>query len=161
MFRRKTDRYSHSMIRATLLLVTLVMLAVGCGDDGKQDFGQDVTDAGLDSTPDAPPRQVIEATRALDSLQSVEGIMSGGGDPGDKALILLSAPAPKIGWNIHTHPNGTLVEAVTQFDKMEVAYVFDPPEQADWFLLVRNDNNIAMEIQIRIELHGNLQWEWE
>lgn len=154
------------MIRTAPLVVSIVMLGVmfgaGCGDDGNTGYGMDLLDAMVgDAPPDAAPREVIEETRALDSLESVEGIMTGGGDPADKALIKLSAPAPKIGWNIHTHPNGMTIDAVTQYDRMTVAYLFDPPEQADWFLLVRNDDNIAMEISIRVELHGNLQWEWE
>jgi hypothetical protein len=151
------------MIRAAALLVSMAMLAVGCGDDDPKGFGMDVPDAqaGVDATPDAPARQVIEETRGLEPGESAEGIMSGGGSDADRALILLSAAEPHIGWNIHTHPNGTTVEAVTQYDKKEVAYIFDPPEEADWFLLVRNDNGIAMNITIRIELHGDLQWEWE
>ena len=61
------------MIRAGLVLV---LLLAACGDDGMVVIDADPT---VDVAPDAPPREVVMETRALDPGMFIEGIagMSG------------------------------------------------------------------------------------
>jgi hypothetical protein len=145
-----------------VLAVALLGFSVGaCGDDGgsRIDAGGDVVDAapGVDVIPDAPPRETIMQTVAMEVDDTIEvGTMTGG--PQDHAVIYLTAPTPTLSFNIHSHPNGGTVEAVSELSKQNVEYIFVPPDQATWFLLLRNDGGTAMNVELKVELHDNMQW---
>jgi hypothetical protein len=128
------------------------MLAACGGDPGDADPTVDA------SPPDAMPREVITATRSLQPLELVEGTMTGG--PGDVAVIELSAPTADFGWNIHGHANGGTQVVIGQHDQMMVRYTFAPTSMADWYLLVRNEAEVNLEVQVRVELYGDLAWAW-
>ncbi|MGE3768359.1 MAG: hypothetical protein AB7L94_39280 [Kofleriaceae bacterium] len=142
------------MIRPVLGLVALL---AACGDDG----GAGVVDADptVDVAPDAPPREVVMETRALQPGEIVEGIMTSG--PGDAARILLHGQFPNVSFNIHGHAGGGTQVVYEEFDKMDVDYLFKPTSQAKWYLLVRNDGQIAQEVEVKVEIYGEMMWEWE
>lgn len=145
------------MIRAVLALAILA----ACGDDGetpKQPDASVLVDADP-QMPDATPREVITSRQTLMPLELVEGKMTGG--PADHAGIHLSAPVAKIGWNIHGHENGGTQVVHEEFDKMEVNFIFVPSSQTDWWLLVRNEGQVAMDVEVRVELYGAMTWVWE
>jgi hypothetical protein len=143
------------MIRIGLVLVLLSVTA--CGDDG----GTGVVDAdpNVDVAPDAPPREVVMETRPLQPGEFIEGIMTSG--PGDAAHILLHGQFPTVSFNIHGHANGNTQVVYEEFDKQDVDYLFKPPSQSKWYLLVRNDGNVAMEVEVKVEIYGEMIWEWE
>jgi hypothetical protein len=76
-------------------------------------------------------------------------------------VIELSAPVAALGWNIHGHANGGTQVIYEEFDKMTVRYVFVPPAAADWYLLVRNEGQLNIDVDIRVELYGDITWEWQ
>lgn len=140
------------MIRSTVLLVLLATTA--CGDDGNAPL----VDADP-TVPDAAPREVIMETKPLQPGELFEGIMTSG--PGDAAHIVLHGPFAAVSFNIHGHANGGTQVAYEEFEKMDIDYVFRPTSQAKWYLLVRNDGTIAMDVDVRVEIHGEMTWEWE
>lgn len=131
-----------------LLLAVLALAA--CGDDGAV-----LPDA---SAPDAMPREVVTATKALQVGELVEGTMTGG--TGDTAVITLSAPFPEMGWNIHGHASGGTQIIYEEHDKMNVTYTFSPSDAAEWYLLVRNEGQVNMEVMVKVELYGEMAWAW-
>ncbi len=133
----------------TRLALALLMFAA-CGDDGAI-----LPDA---SAPDATVREVITATRALQVGELIEGTMTGG--TGDIAVITLTAPVAEIGWNIHGHANGGTQVIYQEHDKMNVTYTFSPPATAEWYLLVRNEGQVNMEVMVKVELSGEMAWAW-
>lgn len=139
------------MRRAALLALALSFAA--CSDDG----GSGPVDASL---VDAVPREVVMTSRLFDVGEVVEGIMTGG--PNDHAVITLSAPTPDMDWNIHAHPNGgtTVIDEAFKQTSLD-AYVFTPPEQEQWYLLIRNSGLTDLTIDIKIELFGEMTWEWQ
>jgi len=141
------------MHRSLLCLVTTACLVGACGDDGGPATPVDA------QVPDAMPREVITSTQPLGPGMLVEGIMTG--DPDDLAVIDLSAPVAALGWNIHGHANGSTQVIYEEFDKMTVRYVFVPPGAADWYLLVRNEGQLNIDVDIRVELYGDMTWEWQ
>jgi len=141
---------------ARILLILSLLSFGACGDDtGGGGPDANTIDA---ATPDAMPRQVIEATRPLEVGALVEGTMTGG--MGDVAVITLSAPTADIGWNIHGHANGGTQIIYEEHDKMTVAYTFAPATHAEWYLLVRNEGTANMEVMVKVELFGNMVWTW-
>lgn len=98
-------------------------------------------------------------TRALQPGEIVEGIMTSG--PGDAARILLHGQFPNVSFNIHGHAGGGTQVVYEEFDKMDVDYLFKPTSQAKWYLLVRNDGQIAQEVEVKVEIYGEMMWEWE
>jgi len=143
------------MIRTVSLLVLLGMAA--CGDDGGT--GAVDADTTIDVGPDAAPREVVMETRPLQPGEIIEGIMTSG--PGDAARIVLHGQFPTVSFNIHGHANGGTQIAHEEFNQMDVSYVFEPTSQAKWYLLVRNDGTVAMDVEVRVEIHGDMTWEWE
>lgn len=133
----------------TRLALALVMFAA-CGDDATI-----LPDA---SAPDAMARETITATKALQVGELVEGTMTGG--TGDIAVITLSAPFPEMGWNIHGHANGGTQIIYEEHDKMNVTYTFSPSAVAEWYLLVRNEGQVNMEVMVKVELYGEMAWAW-
>lgn len=147
-------------MRTGAVVFALLALAA-CGDDGgkQPDAGGNVIDAapGEDVIPDAPPRQVITKTIAMEVDDTIEvGTMTGG--PNDHSVIHMTAPTPTLSFNIHSHPNGETIEAVSELNKQQVDYIFVPPNQATWFLLLRNDGGTAMNVELSVDLHDNMQW---
>ncbi len=150
------------MIRA---VIASGLLLAACGDDG----GSGNTDGGshpvvdadptVDALPDAMPREVVHEMKPLQPGELVEGILTGG--PTDKALILLAAPTSKLSWNIHSHPNNQTIIAYEQYNVMTVSYVFVPKTQTDWYFLIRNDDSVAMNVDVTVQLHGAATWRWE
>lgn len=98
------------------------------------------------------------STRPLRILELVEGAMTGG--EGDSALITLSATIAKIGWNIHGHANGGTQIIYEEHDAMVVAYTFSPSDRAEWYLLVRNEGQVNMDVMVKVELYGTMAWAW-
>jgi hypothetical protein len=109
--------------------------------------------------PDAAPREVIMETKPLQPGELFEGIMTSG--PGDAARIVLHGQFPSVSFNIHGHAGGGTQVVYEEFDKMDVEYIFRPSSEAPWFLLVRNDGNVAMNVDVRVEIHGEMTWEWQ
>lgn len=131
----------------------LVVLAA-CGGGG--DSAPDAAPVG----PDAAPRQIVMENVPLAVNEISEAILAGG--KGDVARIVMMAPNPSLDWNIHAHPNGSTVVVDEQFQVMNVDYVFQPKDQADWYLLVRNRGLTDMTVTLKIELYGNLTWSgWQ
>jgi hypothetical protein len=136
-------------------------LLAACGGDGG---GTPVADAPppIDSDPNAPdamPREIIMETQSLMPGELVEGIMTGG--PTDSAHIQLMAPTPTIGWNIHGHEGGGTQVAHEEFDVMTASYPFTPTSQSDWYLLVRNDGGVSMDVVVKVQLFGTMTWRWQ
>lgn len=142
-------------MRVRLVLAMLTIAA--CGDDG----GTGVVDADptVDVAPDAPPREIVMETRGLQPGEIIEGIMTSG--PGDAAHILLHGQFPTVSFNIHGHASGSTQVVYEEFDKMDVDYLFKPTAQAKWYLLVRNDGQVAQNVDVKVEIYGDMQWEWE
>ena len=137
-------------------LAFAVMLASCGGDDQPVTVDARLVDA---LPPDAPPREVIMSTQGLPAGELVEGIMTA--SEADLAVIRLSAPVAQIGWNIHGHANGMTQIVHEEHDTGAVEFVFVPPAQADWYLLVRNESQINMDVQIRVEMYGAMTWRWQ
>jgi len=143
-------------MRSAAILLALAL--VGCGDDAPGAPDAYVPDADP-SVPDAAPREVITATQPLVPGELVEGIMTGG--PDDHAVIHLSAPVMEMDWNIHGHADGETQVVHEELNVLEADYVFTPSAEADWWLLVRNSGPAAMDVEIRVELHGDMTWSWQ
>ncbi len=147
-------------------LFALAIGLQGCGDDSSS--AADAMPPSPDADPLAPdaarpdaaiPREVIMETQPLVPGELAEGIMTGGAD--DFAIIHLEAPAAELDWNIHGHAGGGTQTVYEELNKMVVDYTFTPEAQADWYLLLRNSGPTAMDIQVRVELHHDMQWEWQ
>lgn len=82
------------------------------------------------------------------------------GGAGDIAVITLSAPTATMGWNIHGHANGSTQVIFEEHTKMDVTYTFSPSTMAEWYLLVRNEGQVTMEVTVKVELFGGMAWAW-
>jgi hypothetical protein len=133
-------------------LVSLLVLGA-CGDDGSSLM----PDA---APPDAMPRETIMSARPLQVGEIVEGTMTGGMAAGDIAVITLMAPTANLGWNIHGHANGGTQVVFEEHMKTDVSYTFAPTTQAEWYLLVRNEGQVNMEVNVKVELYGAMAWAW-
>lgn len=130
----------------------LIALAA-CGSSGAS--------AGVDAAVpvDAgPPRQMVMDTQNLQPGELVEGIMTGGHV--DAAMIHLAAPM-QLDWNIHSHATGHAITLYEEFGKTSVDYMFVPPNDGDWYLLIRNSGNVTADIQVGVGLYGAMQWRWQ
>ena len=141
--------------------VALAMLLAACGggDGGEQKIDAPPPIDADPTAPDAMPREVIMETQSLQPGELVEGIMTGG--PSDHSYILLMAPTATIGWNIHGHEGGGTQVAHEEFDVMTAGYEFTPTSQSDWYLLVRNDGGVTMDVMVKVQLFGDMTWEWQ
>ncbi|HVK82470.1 MAG TPA: hypothetical protein VM513_00115 [Kofleriaceae bacterium] len=153
------------MKRAGLIALALA----ACGDDGSGQPDAPVcipTPSQPCTSPDgavidAPtPRETIMVAQPLVVGEIVEGIMTGG--PGDYAVINLHAPTPDMDWNIHGHANND-TQIVDQAFKVTdlVDYVFLPPAEAKWYLLVRNSGATDLTVDLKVDLFGEMTWEWQ
>jgi hypothetical protein len=128
----------------------LLLLVAACGD-------------GPSAAPDAdltvPPREIIEDTVALVPGELVEAVFHG--TPDDFAIIQLSVPSSELDWNIHGHAGGDVQTIYEEYDVMTVDYRFTPSAEADWWLLLRNSGPIAFDVELRVELHGEMTWAWQ
>lgn len=106
----------------------------------------------------APPRETIREIQNLQPGELVEGIMTGG--HADGAMIHLVAPM-ELDWNIHSHASGSAVTLREEFDKASVDYMFVPPGDGDWYLLIRNSGNVTADIQVQVGLYGAMAWRWQ
>ncbi len=143
------------MTCARCILVVALSAVAACGDDGASAPDAAQIDA---QPPDAMPREVITSTQPLVPGELVEGIMTG--DAQDVAVITLSAPG-NLGWNLHGHANNATQVVYEERGVTTVHYVFVPPAQADWYLLVRNESTLNLDVPIRVELYGDLTWRWQ
>ena len=128
----------------------LALALAACGGDGEK--------APVDAPagPDAAPRQIVMENVPLVINEIAEAILVGG--KGDVARIKMTAPTPSLDWNIHAHPNGQTIVVDEEFKVMTVDYVFQPKDQADWYLLLRNKGLTDMTVQLEIELYGDITW---
>lgn len=141
-----------------VLLLAGLLVACG-GDDGPPKYPDAAVSADADLSVDAlPPRELIMEVRTLEPEELVEGIMTGG--PSDLAQIHLMAPM-KLDWNIHSHSTGHAVTVYEEYGKVTVDYPFVPPDNGDWYLLVKNSGNVAADIQIQVGLYGSMTWRWQ
>ena len=136
-------------------LLMLAVLFAACSD---KDAGIPDANAMDAAMPDAMPREVINAVKPLQVGELVEGAMTGG--MGDLAVITLSAPIAKMGWNIHGHANGGTQIIFEEHDKAAVTYTFAPATHAEWYLLVRNEGTANMDVTVKVELFGGMTWAW-
>jgi hypothetical protein len=140
-------------MRAALLVAGLL---AACGDDGG---------GGIDaSTTMLPPgvtlRDTIMEDVPLQVNEIVEAILVGG--PGDAARITMSAGGAPIDWNMHGHANGETQVVTEEFAATNIEYVFVPPAQADWYVLIRNKGQTNISVQLTIELYDDITWSgWQ
>jgi hypothetical protein len=130
-----------------------------CGDDGPPVAPDAYVPDADPSVPDAMPREVITATQPLVPGELVEGIMTGG--PDDHAVIHLMAPVAELDWNIHGHAGGETQVVYEELNVLGADYVFVPSAETDWWLLIRNSGPTNMDVEIRVELHGDMTWAWQ
>ena len=126
----------------------LCVWTVACGDN-----------AGLNvdaNTIDAIPRQTVSAPVMLDPGMLVEGFWMAG--PDDQIGLGLDTSVAALDWDIHAHQNGGTQEVVYGFAQVTIRYDFQPTEQAQWYLLLRNGGTTSLSIDVHMDLFGNAQW---
>jgi len=141
------------------LALVFALACAACGDDGntKADSGVVVP---VDVPGDAMPREVVMENVPLVVNEIVEAVLVGG--PGDYAHITMSAGGAPIDWNLHGHANGSTQVVTEELKVASVDYVFLPPAQADWYLLLRNKGQTDITIQLKIELYNSITWSgWQ
>jgi hypothetical protein len=135
------------------MLAILAAVSVGaCGGGG----GTPVDAIPVDVPADAMPREVIMENVPLVVTEIVEAKLIGG--PGDYARIRLMNPTPTLDWNLHGHADGSTQIVEEELQVMTVDYLFLPPAQAEWYLLLRNRGQTDTTVQLVIELYGNITW---
>ena len=135
----------------------MVLAACGGDADPKLPDAAPAADANL-ALDAAPARETIMELQNLQSGELVEGIMTG--NASDVALIHLAAPM-QLDWNIHSHATGHAVTIYEEFGKTTADYMFAPPNDGDWYLLIRNSGNVTADIQVGVGLYGAMQWRWQ
>jgi hypothetical protein len=144
-----------SLLRVSLFATLTVTLSAACG--GEHDHTHATPDADT-ALPDAAP-MVEEFTVTLEPGQLIEGILAGG--PEDRAVIEATASSPTLDWNIHGHADGSTQTVVEELDVQQVSFEFVPSAQADWYLLLRAGGAEALDVTVRLELHGGMTWTAE
>lgn len=139
------------MTRAAILLAALA----ACGRSGSSAEGGVDAAVPVDA---GPPRQMVMEPQNLQPGELVEGIMTGG--RADAAMIHLVAPM-QLDWNIHSHATGHAITVYEEFGKTTVDYRFVPPNDGDWYLLIRNSGNVTADVQVEVGLYGAMQWRWQ
>lgn len=104
-----------------------------------------------------PPRETVTNTYSLAVGELAEAQMNGG--PADRAIVRISAPAPEVDWNIHSHPNGQTVNVHTEMNVMTAEFDFVPVEETEWFLLVRNSGPTSMDVEVVVDLYGAMTYD--
>jgi hypothetical protein len=105
---------------------------------------------------DAMPAEVLDMTVPLISGQLAEGLWNA--KPGDQILVRLTALTSDLDWNIHAHVNGGTQTVVEEFGTSTTEYLFDPPTDAQWYLLLRNHGTAEMQLVIHLEIFGAANW---
>jgi len=131
-------------------LAALALAACGGGGDAPG------ADAAVDA---APPRETVTEVQPLAAGELVEGIMHGGAT--DHAVIHLASATPTIDWNLHGHNNGGTQMLYEELAKMAVDYRFVPASNGDWYLLIRNGGTVNIDVDVRVELYGEMTWRWQ
>lgn len=140
--------------RALALAIAGVVALAACGDGGAAPVDATSSDG------DATPRETITETVPLAVTEIVEAILHGG--PGDYARIRLTAPGPSLDWNLHGHAGGTAQVVEEELQVSAVDYMFVPAAEADWYLLLRNRGQTDIDVQLIIELYGEMTWSgWQ
>jgi hypothetical protein len=135
--------------------VAAVVALAACGGSGSSAGGGGDAAVPVDA---GPPRQRVMESQNLQPGELVEGIMTGGHI--DTAMIHLVAPM-QLDWNIHSHATGHAITLYEEFGKTAVDYQFVPPNDGDWYLLIRNSGNVTGDIQVDVGLYGAMQWRWQ
>jgi hypothetical protein len=136
-------------------LIVLALLAA-CGDDAPATVDAQMVDVPVGAT----PRETIMEVKPLAVNEIVEAILHGG--PGDYAHITMMAGGSPIDWNLHGHANGETQVVTEQLKAPAVDYVFVPSAEADWFLLIRNKGTTDINVDLKIELFGQITWSgWQ
>ncbi len=140
--------------RTTVLAPAILAVLGGCGGGGAS------TPDAPPTAPDAAPRQVVMETKSLLVGQLIEATMTGG--PTDLATIHFSVATPDLDWNIHIHPGNESINVVEELGQSTVDYVFQPTEQTDYFLIIRNGGTAPIDVDVEIGLYGALGWsDWQ
>ena len=110
------------------------------------------------ATPDASTmlRQTVTDQETLLPGMLIEGSWLAG--PGDQVGLTLSTTVAGMDWDIHGHANNGTQEIVSGFAQMSATYMFEPPQQAQWYLLVRNSASSTLTIDVAMDLYGGAQW---
>jgi hypothetical protein len=141
--------------------LVLVLALAACGDNDGNTGGVDARPP-IDADPTVdvpPPREVFMSTEPLEVGEVIEGKMIGGGaTSGDRAIIHLSAASAGIDWNIHAHPSGGTITVHEELGRMTVTYDFIPAEPAEWFLLLRNGGGVNLDVEVKIDLYGAMNF---
>jgi hypothetical protein len=137
--------------------VLWILLAACSGKDEipKLPDGAVASDANL-GVDAAPPRETQMSTQSLQAGELIEGIMHG--KPGDEVIIHLSAPGPDLDWNLHSHLGGGTQTIYEELHKTTVDYPFLPAAEADWYILLRNSGPTNMDVQVKLDLYGEMTW---
>ncbi|MCP4449034.1 MAG: hypothetical protein GY811_27420 [Myxococcales bacterium] len=157
------QKYHWCSIGSRLPLTTVLALGglLSACDGGSSiadapDADMSIVDAGVaDAT---PPREVITETITLEPGEIVEAVLAGDAD--DSAQIHLEAPVMELDWNIHGHADGATQTIYEELNQTQVDYTFTPPAEADWYLLLRNSGPDDMQVEVEVELYGEMTWEW-
>lgn len=134
----------------------LPLLLAACGDDGG---------GGTDASTSQLPAGVVLRDTVMEDVplqvnEIVEAILVGG--PGDAARVTMSASGAPIDWNMHGHANGETMVITEEFAATNIEYVFVPPAQADWYVLIRNKGQTNISVQLKIELYDDITWSgWQ
>jgi hypothetical protein len=119
-------------------------------------------DAAIDADPAidaAPARETITEVQPLAAGELVEGILHGGAS--DHAVIHLAGPTPTIDWNLHGHNDGGTQMLHEELAQMTIDYRYVPASTGDWYVLIRNGGTTNMDVQVRVELFGEMTWRWQ
>jgi hypothetical protein len=134
-----------------------LLFVAACGGDDAPKIPDGPLAFDADLTVDAPPpRDSVTSTQSLQAGELVEGIMHG--KPGDEVIIHLTAPGPDLDWNLHSHLGGGTQTIYEELHKMQVDYPFLPAAEADWYILLRNSGPTNMDVQVKLDLYGGMQW---
>jgi hypothetical protein len=125
-------------------LLIIALLGWGCGGAGDK------------PAPDAPLAMVVDDTKQLVSTEVAEGLWNA--RPGDRIVLSLRAPTPDLDWDIHSHANGGTQTMVAEFSQTSADYVFEPPADEQYFLLVRNHGSATFDLIVHMDIYGTANW---
>jgi hypothetical protein len=112
------------------------------------------------STVDAVPRQVLAVAQPLPQGNEIEGSWTAG--PHDSIGLSIMTSEGTIDFDIHGHANGGTQEITSAFGQALITYDFVPTQQAQWYLLLRNDTSDTITLNIDMNLFGAATWNgWQ
>ncbi len=127
----------------------LVLALAACGDN-----------LAPTNTVDATVRQTVTDSVTLQPGMLIEGSWTAGSSD----LIGLDGNTTVAGmdWDIHGHADGGTQEIIAAFAQKTITYEFQPTQQAQWFLLLRNSSPAPLTITIHMDLFGAAEWNgWQ